>query len=253
MRNMRRPGQIPCPDSSQGAGLKTSLLDYALSGAVISTLLALTLAIIWILSPWTRTVAGDYHVLIDLVLGLLAYGLLSAAALRRLLHWRPLPAGAHDMDSPIFTYWKLLTIVYRMGQAALHPVTPIFLRPVVEVLYGARIGRDVALGGTLDDPYMVEVGDGCVLGNASLVSGNYISGGVLVCGRVIIGRNVTIGANSVVFPEVEIGDGAIVAGGSYVISGTKIPAGEHWRGNPARKWIQPIAKPASLLSGDAQA
>jgi serine acetyltransferase len=217
--------------------LKTSLLDYVLSGAVISTLLALALVLVWTASPWTRQVAGDYHVLIDLVLGLLAYGLLTAVAVRGLLRWRPMPLGEHSMESATFTYWKLLTITYRLGQAALHPITPIFLRPVVEVLYGARVGRDVALGGTLDDPYMVSIGDGTVLGNASLVSGNYISGGKLICGSVVIGRNVTVGANSVVFPGVGIGDGATLAGGSYVMPGTKIPAGEHWRGNPARKWM----------------
>jgi acetyltransferase-like isoleucine patch superfamily enzyme len=212
-------------------------LDYLLSSLVISMLLALSATAVWGVSWLTRAAVSDYHVLVDLVLLLLLYGVLSAVAVRSLLHWRPMPVGTHAMDSPNFTYWKLLTIVYRLGQAALVPVTPIFLRPAIETLYGAKIGRDVALGGTLDDPYMVRIGDGAILGNSSLVSGNYISGGALTCGLVVIGRNVTVGANSVVFPGVEIGDGATLAGGSYVMPGTKIPAGEHWRGNPARKWL----------------
>jgi carbonic anhydrase/acetyltransferase-like protein (isoleucine patch superfamily) len=43
----------------------------------------------------------------------------------------------------------------------------------------------------------------------------------------------------VVFPNTEIGAGAVVAGGSFVMPGTRIPAGESWRGNPARKWVGP--------------
>jgi carbonic anhydrase/acetyltransferase-like protein (isoleucine patch superfamily) len=35
---------------------------------------------------------------------------------------------------------------------------------------------------------------------------------------------------------IDVGDNAKVIGGSMVIPGSKIPAGEIWRGNPARKW-----------------
>ena len=33
-----------------------------------------------------------------------------------------------------------------------------------------------------------------------------------------------------------IGEGAVVMGGAHVMPNTRIPAGETWRGNPARKW-----------------
>jgi acetyltransferase-like isoleucine patch superfamily enzyme len=118
-------------------------------------------------------------------------------------------------------------------------VIPFFLQPAVEALFGASVGRNVALGGTIDDPYRVSLGDEVILGNASLISGNYISAGKLTCGAVTIGAGATIGANCVVFPNTEIGAGAVVAGGSFVMPGTRIPAGESWRGNPARKWVGP--------------
>ena len=217
--------------------MKTSPLDYLLSGALITLLLALAAGLVWVVQPLSSRWLGAYHVLFDLALLLLAYGLLSALAVRLLLRLRPIPDGSHGMDSPVFTHWKLVTIIYRMGQGALWPMTPIFLKPVVEALYGARIGADVALGGTLDDPYRVSIGAGAVLGNASLVSGNFIVGGRLTCGPVTIGPGATVGANAVVFPDVEIGAGATVVGGSYVMPGARIPPGETWRGNPARKWL----------------
>ena len=81
------------------------------------------------------------------------------------------------------------------------------------------------------------MGAGSVLGNASLVSANYIADGKLVCQPVVIGQGVTVGANAVVLPGVTIGDGATISIGSVVMPGTRVPAGERWRGNPARKWL----------------
>jgi acetyltransferase-like isoleucine patch superfamily enzyme len=217
--------------------LKTSAIDYVLSCIAICAILACSVGVVWALVPVSKAVFLSYHVVVDLLLLLLAYGVISALLVRILLKVKAMPAGTFEMDSRVFTYWKLLTVVYRLGQAALLPVTPVFFKPLVEVLYGARIGRDVALGGVIDDPYQVTVGDGTVLGHASLVSGNYLSGGKLICGSVTIGSNVTLGANAVVFPGTEIGDNATLIGGSYVMPGTTVPAGETWRGNPARKWM----------------
>jgi serine acetyltransferase len=217
--------------------LKATPIDYILSSLVICLLIALTAALLWVWVPISRQLFLDYHVLADAVVGLACYGTLSALLVRAVLLVRPIVAGSYEMDSSTFIYWKLLTVTYRLGQAALVPLIPIFLRPLVEKLYGANIGKDVALGGVIDDPYLVSVGDGTVLGHASLVSANYISGGKLICGPVKIGTNVTLGANAVVFPGVEIGDNATVMAGSCLMPGMKIPGGETWRGNPARKWL----------------
>ena len=219
--------------------MKATWLDYVLSGLAIYFILGVAIFGVVTFHPWSKSMFSDYHVLVDFFLALLLYGLLSALFVRVLLLFRSIPRGTFDMESSVFTYWKLITIVYRLGESVLKPFTPVFLKPLVAKMFGARIGKDVALGGSIDDPYAVSVGDGSVLGNASLVSGNYINNGFLICGPVKIGKRVTVGANSVIFPDTEIGDGATLAGGSYVMPGTTIPAGENWRGNPARKWIQP--------------
>jgi len=217
--------------------VKASYLDFLLCGGAISVILAGTLGLIMLLLPLSIALTAEYHVLIDFLLALLFYGLLSALFVRLLLRFRPMESGEYAMDSPVFTYWKLLTIVYRLGQGALLPFTPVFVKPVVEALFGARVGANVALGGTIDDPYMVTIGDGAVLGNASLVSGNMLHGGKLTCGPVKIGAGATVGVNSVLLPGTELGENVTLMGGSYVMPGTKIPSGETWRGNPARKWL----------------
>lgn len=219
--------------------MKTTWIDYLLSSIVITALVLAAVGCVALCVQYTRLVFGEYHVLVDLALGLVLYGLFSAALVRAMLRLRPIRPGTYGTDSPVFTRWKLLTVTYRLGQGALRPFVPVFLQPLLEGLFGARIGRDVALGGVIDDPYAVSIGDGSVLGNASLVSANYINGGRLTCGVVRIGRNVTVGANCVVYPDTEIGDGATLMVASCLTPGTRVPAGETWRGNPARKWMQP--------------
>lgn len=217
--------------------MKTTYMDFLLCGLVITLISAGAAGMVWGIYPWSKAALADYHVVADFLLALLAYGLLSALVVRLLLRLRPILPGEYDGDSPVFTVWKLVTIVYRLGQGALLPFTTVFTRPVVEALFGASVGANVAIGGTIDDPYQVTIGVGAVIGHNSLVSGNVLYGGRLTIGRVSIGPGATIGVNSVVFPGVEIGENAVLMGGSYVMPGTRVPAGETWRGNPARKWL----------------
>jgi hypothetical protein len=217
--------------------LKTTFHDFLICGLAIVAVIAISVAgVAYLVRPWSTTLLADYHVVIDFFAGLLFYGLLSAVLLRTMLAVRRIEPGEHGMDSPVFAYWKLLTIVYRLGQGALLPFTPIFARPWIAQLFGARVGSNVAMGGTIDDPYLVSIGAGAVLGNNSLVSGNVIANGRIVLGEVRIGAGATIGVNAVVLPGTEVGERALLLGGSIVPAGTTIPADETWRGNPARKW-----------------
>jgi len=68
--------------------------------------------------------------------------------------------------------------------------------------------------------------------NAVIGADCEICAGVVVCGEVIIGDGVTVAGNSWIKPLVEIGDGAIIGGGSVVTK--DVPPHEVWAGNPAR-------------------
>lgn len=217
--------------------MKTNSFDYLLSTLALSLLLAASIWPVWVLSSISVYWFDDYHVLVELALVLLVYGILSALAIRVLLRLHPMRPGTYSMDSPTFTWWKLITVIYHFGQAALKPLTPIFLKPLVAVLFGARIGSDNALGGIIDAPFLVSIGDQVTVGAFALVSGNFTTRESLILGTVTIGAGATIGVNAVVFPNTEIGENAVLLGGSYLMPGARIPAGETWRGNPARKWM----------------
>ena len=217
--------------------MKTDALDFILCSLVLIAVIALDLAVVMlVIRPLSTAWLADYHVVGDLAAGILLYGLISAGVLRAILALRPVEPGTYEMDSPAFRQWKLFTVVYRLGQSALTPFAPVFARPLVARLFGARVGRDVAIGGTIDDPYLVTIGNGAVLGNNSLVAGSAIVNGRITLGRVVVGPGATVGVNAVVLPGAEIGEHALIVGGSIVLAGTRVPASETWRGNPARKW-----------------
>ncbi|MBP6898872.1 MAG: hypothetical protein KBC73_02225 [Burkholderiaceae bacterium] len=226
--------------------MKVTPIDYLLSALVITVLCLSSLAAVMFVTTWTRALLGAYHVVADTALWMIGYGVLSAILLRGLLHWRPLAAGQFSETSPEFTQWKLLTVVHRLGQGALRPFTPVFLLPVVDALFGARIGSDVAFGGEINDPWLVEVGEGTTLGTHSIVTGSTTGGGLLTMAPVRLGKGVTVGPNVMISPGCEIGDGAKLMVGSYLMPNSRVPAGETWRGNPARKWV-PVKTTAALV------
>jgi len=218
--------------------MKTSPLDYVLSTSLFVILLSLSfVSVVVLIEPLTNRLLGEYHVVADFLLFLLAYGLLSGLVVRTLAKAVPLQEGSFPLDDRNFTYWKLYSMVFYTGRALLIPWTHMAARPLVLKLFGARIGADVAIGGDIDSPYLTTIGAGTAIGNGSHVVGTMTVNDKIFIGRVRIGSNVTIAMNAVVLPDVEIGDNAVVEIGSVVMPGTRIPAGERWRGNPARKWM----------------
>jgi hypothetical protein len=221
--------------------MKTSALDFVLVGAMITLLAGLSLGgVAWVLHPLITVHAGAYFVIADFFGFLLLYGILSGLTVQLLLKLRPLQTGEYAMDSPNFTYWKLLVMLCDFGRGALLPFTPMALRPVVAQLYGGKFGSNVALSGMLFDPFMVQLGSDVTIGSEAEICGNVTHQGRISFGRVSIGNGVTIGMKAIIFPDVEIGDNAAVALNSVVMQGSRIPAGETWRGNPARKWREVV-------------
>ncbi len=216
--------------------MKTEPFDYLLS-AIVLTLLAAAAGGGVALAAWgfTRPVLGTYHVLADASLFLLIFGLAAAAFCRVLVAAGLLRPGTYPMGDPSFRWWKLFTVVYEFGRGALLPFTTVFARPLVAKLFGAQIGRDIALGGLLVDPQFIEIGDGAIIGQDSVITAHTITSGQLVLDPVRVGARATVGVKVVVMSGVRIGEGAVIAAGAVVPPGSLIPPGELWGGIPARK------------------
>jgi hypothetical protein len=216
--------------------MKTSALDFWLSGLCISAIVAIALLTTGtLIAPFSPRLVGPYHVVVDALMFLLSYGLLSALFLRSLLYLWPLRAGEYSMDDPQFTYWKFFTVIYEFGRFTLLPFTTVFARPIIAALFGAKVGRNTAFAGHINEPPLVSMGDGAVLGQDSVVTAHAITSGRIILREVRIGQFATVGVNAVIMPGVEIGDGSVVAACSVVSTGTRIAPGELWGGIPARK------------------
>ena len=229
--------------------MKSSFTDFLVCGGVLSLIVALAWLIVGVgISPYSQAFFGDYYVIVNVLLFMLAYGIVSGLMLRLMLKIKPLPCGEFSMDSPVFTYWKLLSVVFLLAQEVMIPFTSIFTKPLVWRLFGARVGSDVALGGAVGEPFMVTIEDGAVLGLGSVVAGSVIADGKITLGNVRVGKGATLGVYALAMGGIDIGDNAKVVGGSMLLPGSRIPDGEVWRGNPARKWSVVGAAPKSCDS-----
>lgn len=215
--------------------MKTSLLDLVFSVTLMVLAAWASLKLTGLFAPASTRWFSEYHIIADALMFLLLFGLSSALALRLILLARPLQPGEYSMDDVQFTIWKLYSIVFSVARGALLPFTTVFTKPLIPKLFGARIGKKVALGGGIADAPLVSVGDYSILGRNSAITAHAIVSGRIILRPVKIGERVTIGVNAVIWPGVEIGDGSIVAAGSIVKMDTRIPANELWGGMPAKK------------------
>lgn len=216
--------------------MKTHPLDFLLAGLALAAILALSLLFVaFAVLPLSTRWLGDYHVVADAALLLLGFGLLCALLATALQKLWPLRPGDYHMDDRMFMYWKLLTVLYEFGRGALLPFTTVFARPLVAKLFGASIGRNVALGGRIADPGLVLIEDDAILGHNSVLTPHAINSGQIILRHVRIGRGATVGVNVVVMAGVDVGEGAIVTSGAVVAPHTRVPPQELWGGVPARK------------------
>ena len=222
--------------------MKTNLADYVLSSLFLTIAGVLAFVAALVVAPaFSSPVFGVYSVVFDVLFFLLMFGLSCAALARTILRFRPLSPGRHEMNSPVFAAWKLYTVMYEFGCGALKPFSVMFLRPLVQVLFGARIGPDVALGGKLVDPHLIRIGEGAIIGEGSVLTAHAITSGAIVLGLVEIESGATIGVGAVIYPGVTVGSGSIVAANAVVSADTKIGRNEFWAGIPARKTKSLIA------------
>jgi acetyltransferase-like isoleucine patch superfamily enzyme len=190
------------------------------------------------LARFLSFVPEAYFAFCQIFLFLFTFFLLSILLLWLIRLFFPQKDGTYILDQQrMAVVWKLqgFLYVFNLGLFINSQLIPVNMRALVFSMLGARIGRNVMIGGKILEPTMIEIGDYTILGEDSLLTAHAKAGGRVDLGRIKIGKGVTIGVKAVVMPGVEIEDNAIVGAGSVVTKGTRIPGGEIWAGIPARK------------------
>ena len=214
--------------------MKTNPLDILIFPFIL-VVASVSLFLIASVVPFTTAWLGDYHLVIDFLLFLLGFGVLSGLSMRVVLGFWPLRAGRYSWEDAHASYWKLFALTYMFGRGALLPFSPDLFKPLVLKLFGGKIGKGVAMAGLVNEPPLVSIGDYSILGQYTVITPHAMTSGKLILGKITIGNRVTIGVGSVIMPGVEIGDGAMVMPNTFVPMNTKITAGEIWGGNPITK------------------
>lgn len=215
--------------------MKTDWKDYFYSSISLSISMIIAILGAYFLHQLSSQIIGHYSAIASALTFIILFGLVCAIQARVLLSFRPLMPGTYSMEDATFTHWKLFSVLYYFGCSALKPITIMFLRPSIQVLFGATIGKDIALGGTLVDPHLIRIGNNAIIGEGSILAAHAITPGRIILAPILIEDQATVGVNAVVMPGVTLKKGAILLAGAVATPNTIIPEGQVWGGVPARQ------------------
>ena len=213
--------------------MKTDAKDFLFTTLLITFNVLVTLALLIALKAPGAQWAGDLAPIVLFLSGMAIFGLVTAATLAALMRALPLKDGQYDAPHAQFTLWKVQHVVAELGKAALSVFFPVFARPAFYALFGASVGKQVAVAGKILDPRLTILEDGCVLGEGCIVTSHTMWGEHFILGTVHVGARATVGVGCILMPGVTIGAGAVVLPGSVLKAGTLIGKGETWGGVPA--------------------
>lgn len=92
---------------------------------------------------------------------------------------------------------------------------------------GAKLAYATSISADVDfvDLPLIEIGEGCVIGAGSMLTGHYLNKGNLYLGKIKIGNNVNLGGYCRIAPGVEIGDDCWIGADCQIAPMVHIGAG----------------------------
>ena len=220
--------------------MKSTPIETLLISLLLFAITALSFFIVFLIVPFSTCVFREYHVLADALFFIILYILLSALTVRILIKVSPLEMEEYgianlEMTSSKAFYWKTLTSITVVGGMYFLPFVPLFLRPHFFALFGAKIGKNAEIAGTLTELPLVTIGEYAFIGGDTFITAHAVVHNLIILKPVKISERAVIGVGAIIMPGVEVGEGSIVAPGSVVPMDTIIPPYEYWSGMPAKK------------------
>jgi acetyltransferase-like isoleucine patch superfamily enzyme len=205
------------------------------ASVVVFLLLIAGVALIVFLVDRALPASFESYDLIRLMLAIVIFLPLSVLSCRLFLTAFPLPVGPIIPKSRgEFAYCVYMLFLILVLPILHSSAFPFFLRSLVYVLFGCRIGARSTCTGLIMDPPMVRIGVDSQIGFDAVLLAHAFHRGSYELLPVTLGDEVTIGTRALILPGVVIGDRATVAAGAVVAKGTTIGPDEIWGGVPAR-------------------
>jgi acetyltransferase-like isoleucine patch superfamily enzyme len=138
--------------------------------------------------------------------------------------------GIYPDASPTMLRWLIYSGIYTIARATILPMVPMtWFSNLFYKLLGCKMGKHVFLNTwTLNDAYLIELGDDVTVGGGAELSCHLYEKGRLVLDRIRIGEGSLVGANCYISPGVTIGKKCVVGLGSVLRRGKTIPDGVHY-------------------------
>ena len=135
--------------------------------------------------------------------------------------------GRYPAISATTARWLIYSGVYTLAHRTILPMIPV--SPFINIFFriiGCRMGRNVRLNTwTLNDAYLISLGDNVVIGGATDISCHLFEANHLILEPISIGSDTLIGAHCYVSPGVSIGKRCTVGLYSFVRRGKSVPDG----------------------------
>jgi len=139
-----------------------------------------------------------------------------------------------SLDDPRMFKWLAYQVIYYPFGYFLYSLTVDPLKEIHLKLCGAKIGKNVTLGGFVADPCLFEVGDNSIIGGFCEILSHSAERGKLIVRKVKIGKGCLVGEYSLVMPGVRMEDGSILGAHSLATKDQVLKKGKAYGGTPAR-------------------
>ena len=131
--------------------------------------------------------------------------------------------------------WAFLSVIDRLAKPCVQHMVPSWITNFYYRAMGCKIGKDAIISSDrINDAYMVEIGQGSIIGSRALITAHIAEKNNLVLSPISIGNNCLIGLGAQINPGCIIEDDVVIASRAIVPKYTTVPAGETWAGIPAK-------------------
>ena len=162
--------------------------------------------------------------------------LLFSSLLQFVLHIRIKEKSVFPLASFTTIRWAFCGQIIRATQPILQHFVPSFVSNLYYRICGAKIGKQTQINThRLNDPCLIRIDDGCVVGGGATFNGHLVEKGEIVFAPIHMKAGSLVGAGATVQPGVTIGENAVVASHGLIPKYRTIPQNEVWGGLPARK------------------
>ncbi|MAE79460.1 MAG: hypothetical protein CL967_06840 [Euryarchaeota archaeon] len=162
--------------------------------------------------------------------------LLFSSLLQFVLHIRIKEKSVFPLASFTTIRWAFCGQIIRATQPILQHFVPSFVSNLYYRICGAKIGKKTQINThRLNDPCLIRIDDGCVVGGGATFNGHLVEKGEIVFAPIHMKAGSLVGAGATVQPGVTIGENAVIASHGLIPKYRTIPKNEVWGGLPARK------------------